>query len=87
MEIEGSYFGTAYRGLNEPKPVPAKDISVTVDVTLEEMYNGSSKEVTYKKLVLGLDGRTVKKQQACVNIMVKSGMDVSHKMTLAGEGN
>ena len=47
LEIEGSYFGTAYRGLREPKPEPAKDIDVTVDVTLEEMYNGSRKTVTY----------------------------------------
>ena len=87
LEIEGSYFGTAYRGLNEPKPQPAKDISVTVDVTLEEMYNGARKEVTYSKQVLGLDGRTIKKQQASVSIMVKPGMDTSHKMTLRGEGN
>ena len=49
LEIEGSYFGTAYRGLNQPKPKPAKDINVTVDVTLEEVYNGSRKEVTYLK--------------------------------------
>ena len=49
LEVEGSYFGTAYRGLNEPAPARAKDIDVTVDVTLEEMYNGSRKTVTYDK--------------------------------------
>ena len=47
LEIEGSYFGTAYRGLKQPLPEPAKDIDVTVDVTLEEMYNGSRKTVSY----------------------------------------
>lgn len=87
LEIEGSYFGTAYRGLNQPKPQPAKDISVTVDVSLEEMYNGARKQVSYEKQVLGLDGRTIKKQQACVTIMVKPGMEASNKMTLNGEGN
>ena len=60
LEIEGSYFGTAYRGLKQPPPEPAKDISITVDVTLEEIYNGSRKEVSYSKQVLGLDGRTIK---------------------------
>ena len=62
LEIEGSYFGTAYRGLNQPKAEPEKDIDVTVDVTLEEIYNGSRREVSYEKQVLGLDGRTTKKQ-------------------------
>ena len=87
LEIEGSYFGTAYRGLNQPKPQPAKDIAVVVGVTLEEMYNGARKQVSYKKDCLGLDGRTIKKQEAYVTIMVKPGMEVSHKMTLNGEGN
>ena len=87
LEIEGSYFGTAYRGLNEPPAEPSKDISVTVDVTLEEMYNGSRKTVSYKKQVLGLDGRTVKQQDASVDIFIKPGMQISNKMTLRGEGN
>ena len=87
LEIEGSYFGTAYRGLNQPAPEPAKDISVTVDVTLEEMYNGSRKTVSYEKQVLGLDGRTIKTQNASVTVYVKPGMQATHKMTLVGEGN
>eukprot|EP00354_Favella_ehrenbergii_P005461 CAMPEP_0170457428 /NCGR_PEP_ID=MMETSP0123-20130129/4719_1 /TAXON_ID=182087 /ORGANISM="Favella ehrenbergii, Strain Fehren 1" /LENGTH=116 /DNA_ID=CAMNT_0010721209 /DNA_START=208 /DNA_END=558 /DNA_ORIENTATION=+ len=42
--------------------------------TLEEMYNGSRKTVSYEKQVLGLDGRTIKTQQAEVTIYVKPGM-------------
>ena len=87
LEIEGSYFGTAYRGLKQPLPEAAKDIDVTVDVTLEEMYNGSRKSVSYEKQVLGLDGRTVKKQTASVTVYVKPGMEASNTMTLVGEGN
>ena len=60
---------------------------MTVDVTLEEMYNGSQKQVTYEKQVLGLDGRTVKKQQASVPIFIKPGMEASNKMTVNGAGN
>ena len=87
LEIEGSYFGTAYRGLAQPLPEPAEDINVVVDVTLEELYNGSRKTVSYKKQVLGLDGRTLKTQQAEVIIYVKPGMSCSKKMTLPREGN
>ena len=87
LEIEGSYFGTAYRGLKEPAPERAKDIDVTVDVTLEEMYNGVRKQVCYEKQVLGLDGRTVKTEKASVDIYLKPGMDCDHKMTKRGEGH
>ena len=58
-----------------------------VDVTLEEMYNGSRKKVTYDKQVLGLDGRTVKKQKASVDIYVKPGMQASNTMCIKGAGN
>ena len=63
-DLEGSYFGTAYRGLNQTPPTPAEDINLTVDVTLEEMFNGARKEVTYMKQVLGLDGRSVMKKES-----------------------
>ena len=87
LEVEGSYFGTAYKGLNEPAPARAKDIDVCVDVTLEEMYNGSRKTVCYDKQVLGLDGRTVKTQQASVDICLKAGMTACHTIKMCGEGN
>ena len=86
-EIEGSYFGTSYRGLSQPPPKLAEDINLTVDVTLEEMYNGARKEVSYKKQVLGLDGRSIIKKDSCVTIFIKPGMLASHKMTINGAGN
>ena len=73
--------------MNQPAPEPAKDINVTVDVSLNEIYNGSRKVVSYEKQVLGLDGRTIKKQKASVDVYVKPGMENDHKMTLRGEGN
>lgn len=58
-----------------------------MDVTLEEMYNGSRKTVCYDKQVLGLDGRTLKTQKAEVMVYVKPGMDTTKKITMAGKGN
>lgn len=60
---------------------------MTVDVTLEEIYNGSRREVSYEKQVLGLDGRTTKKQKASVSVYVKPGMQSSQKLKVRGEGN
>jgi DnaJ-class molecular chaperone len=47
FELEGSVFGTAFGGLNEP-PVPKmEDITVEVEVTLKEFYCGAQKTVSY----------------------------------------
>lgn len=43
VELEGSLFGTAFGGLNEPKPEKREDISITVEITIKELYCGSSK--------------------------------------------
>jgi hypothetical protein len=45
--LEGSLFGTAFGGLNEPAAPLVADITVTVDVTLREFYCGSIKQVRY----------------------------------------
>ena len=45
IEIEGSYFGTAFKGMNEPIPAKEKDIYVTVDISLKDIYLGSRKAV------------------------------------------
>jgi DnaJ-class molecular chaperone len=60
VELEGSLFGTAFGGLNEPKPEKREDITITVEITIKELYCGSRKEVSYERQVVGLDGRTVR---------------------------
>jgi hypothetical protein len=62
LELEGSVFGTAFGGLNEPPAVKLSDINLTLDVTLKEFYCGSKKTVSYERQVVGLDGRTVKNE-------------------------
>ena len=87
IEIEGSYFGTAFKGMNEPLPDAEEDIQVTVGITLSEIYNGSRKKVCYKKKCLGLDGRTIEVKDASVDIIVKPGMCESKKITFDGKGH
>ena len=59
-QLEGSVFGTAFGGLNEPEPPKLDNIEVCLDVTLDEFYCGSHKKVSYQRQVVGLDGYTVK---------------------------
>jgi len=73
--------------MNEPMPEKEKDISVVVDITLEEIYNGSRKKVEYEKKFLGLDGRTEELKKSSVDIFVKSGMSETKKMTFDGKGH
>lgn len=87
LEIEGSYFGTAFKGMNEPLPDAEEDIEITIPITLSEIYNGSRKRPTYRKKCLGLDGRTIEEKQECIDIYVKPGMCESTKMTFAGKGH
>ena len=47
-DLTGSMFGDAFRGLsNVPEKLP-QDITVTVECTLAEFYNGSMKKIEYK---------------------------------------
>ena len=87
LDIEGSYFGTAFKGMNEPIPPKEKDIYVTVDITLSEIYKGSRKAVKYEKKFLGFDGRTEELKQASVNVFIKPGMQESKKMVFEGKGH
>lgn len=86
-EDYGSYFGTAFGGMNQPPTTPLKDVFVTVNCTLVEFYCGVKKIVEYKRQVVGLDGVSVKEDTASVEIFVKRGMESGTKMLLPGLGN
>ena len=85
--IEGSCFGTAFGGMNQPKPEKLDDVEVTVECSLQEFYNGAKKEVKYQRQVVGLDGRTITTEDASVTVFVRPGMLESAKLCLRGKGN
>lgn len=63
-ELEGSLFGTAFGGANEPR-LPAKPtIQVMLPCTLKELYNGCIKTISYHRQTVALDGKTVS-EAAC----------------------
>lgn len=57
--------------MKQPDAPAPGDIDVTVNATLDEFYNGSKKSVTYQRQVLGLDGRTIKTEDASVDVFVR----------------
>jgi DnaJ-class molecular chaperone len=76
-ELDGSLFGTAFGGLNEPKPAKMPDINVKVDLTIKEIFCGVRKEVTYERQTLGLDGRTVRQETSSVSVVVRPGIKIT----------
>ena len=73
--------------MRQPAPPKPDDINVTVEASLDEFFNGSKKKVTYRRQVVGLDGRTIKTEPAFVNVFVKPGMPESQTLKLKGLGN
>ena len=87
VEIEGSLFGSAFGGMNQPLPEPMEDINVDVECTLVEFYCGSRKQVDYERQVIGLDGTTVRQELNTVDVFVTPGMKKNTKITFCGLGN
>ena len=49
MEFEGSLFGSAFGGVNQPKLPPMPTIEVMVPTTLQEFYTGCMKTISYQR--------------------------------------
>lgn len=49
FELEGSVFGTAFGAFNEPPATSLSNIDITLDISLQEFYCGSKKEVQYER--------------------------------------
>ena len=73
--------------MKQPDAPAPSDIDVTVSATLDEFFNGSKKTVTYQRQVLGLDGRTIKTEDASVEVFVRPGMPESETLKMRGKGN
>ena len=73
--------------MKEPGAERPDDIDITVSATLDEFFNGSKKKVSYMRQVVGLDGRTLKQEEAFVNVFVKPGMLESKTLKMRGLGH
>ena len=64
-DVRPSFFADSHGGQGEAlKPAPT-DIEVFLECTLEELYNGSLKQVEYERSIVKHDAKTLLKQR-CV---------------------
>ena len=83
----GTLFSSANGGMAAPKVQPLKPIEVEFKCTLEELYNGTIRDLEYEAEVLSLNKRTSDKVVKKVQIEVFPGYDEKTVLTFKGQGN
>ena len=71
--------------INEPNR--ALDVEVNCECTLEELYNGCVKSVTFERDKLMNDNKTTKKVKETVNVTIKRGYGTQTVLKHPGKGN
>ena len=87
QDIFGSLLGDAHGAKRKPKPSKPKDVTVTLQCTLAEFYNGSLKCAKYQRDKIFPDGRSIQKVDEELNVEVKPGFDSKTVLTFKGKGN
>jgi len=83
----GSLFGFAFGGLNYKGPTSIANLEVVVECTLNELYNGCSKKISYNRTVLNPDGKTTKDILETKVIEIKKGYNNDSKLVFKGNGH
>ncbi|KRX08588.1 HSP40/DnaJ peptide-binding [Pseudocohnilembus persalinus] len=86
-EEYGSLFGSQFGGQRYKGISPLENLTVKVQVTLEEIYNGCSKVIKYPKQVLNNDSRTTSIVEEERQIWVPKGSLNGATIKLEGQGN
>ena len=82
-----SIFGSAYGGLNRPEDPPLENIEISLQCTLEELYNGCIKTISYKKNALNYDTRTTSLKEASVKVEILPGYSKDTELKYPSKGN
>ncbi|EGR32271.1 hypothetical protein IMG5_090470 [Ichthyophthirius multifiliis] len=83
----GTLFGYHFQGQHCNKNHPPQDLETEADCTLNEFYNGCSKQIKYLKRVLQQDGRTTQDVECEKTIHIKPGFKDGTVLRFYKEGN
>jgi len=83
----GSLFGSAFGGANHKDTNVPLEKTIECDCSLEELYNGCEKQMTYTREVLGLDGRSTRSVIENVTLNIKPGFGKQTTMRFPHKGN
>lgn len=80
-------FGSAYGGIGNNVKAAPEELIVPCECTLEELYMGCLKKVGYERLVLGLDGKSPKRQREEIEVEIKPGYADGDRLCFKEKGN
>lgn len=83
----GSPFFSAFNDINEKPKSRADDIIVELECSLEELYKGAIKSVTYLREVLNFDKRTTTKCNYTINVEIFPGYNENTEIKYDKMGN
>ena len=83
----GSAFFSAYGGKNAKPRKKEEPIVVDLECTLEELYNGTIKKISYERYVLNYDMRTTQKVTSELDVEIFPGYDSKTELTFSRMGN
>lgn len=82
-----SVFGSAFGGQNKQKEKELSPIHIYLECTLEELYNGCVKTITYKKNNINYDLRTTNVVEVSQDVEIFRGYDDNTIITYREKGN
>lgn len=83
----GTMFSSAFGGQYAKPRAALSNVEVTLECTLEELYNGCVKKLVYNRRVLNSDGRTTATKDEEKDVEVFRGYDKNVVLTFPGYGD
>jgi DnaJ family protein B protein 13 len=83
----GSMFSSAFGGLYAGEAALKENLTVELECTLEELYNGCIKKLVYERRILNSDGRTTSRKNEERDVEIFKGYDKHTVLTFAGYGH
>ncbi len=80
-------FSSAFGGQFAPEKEKLTDITAEMECSLEELYNGCVKVLSYQRRVLNSDGRTTSLKDEEKEVEIFKGYDKTTKIIYANYGN
>ena len=86
-DAQQSIFADSFGGHNQPKAGKPENVEVTLDCSLEELYNGAVKQFEYSRNIVQHDAKSIKPKTESMQVEVKPGFSESTELVFKKMGH